>query len=80
LVIVILKIIVIINYNGYFNKCNKLVIKVKGKEMQGEGLFKVEDINSIIRLFAYRIQERFDEVDGICSGSGEGRQRYFLED
>lgn len=37
--------------------------------MEAEGLFKVDDINSIIKLFAFTIQERFDEIDGICSNN-----------
>jgi hypothetical protein len=48
--------------------------------MLNESLFRIEDINSIIRLFAYRIQERFDEIDGINSRGNDIKHRYFSED
>ena len=31
-------------------------------------IFKVEDINTIIKIFAYGIQERFEEMEGFSSG------------
>lgn len=33
--------------------------------MDSDGLFKVEDVNSIIKLFAFSIQDRFEELDGM---------------
>ena len=27
-------------------------------------LFRIDDMNSIIRIFAYNIQERIEEIDG----------------
>lgn len=32
--------------------------------MNIESFFKIEDINILIKLFAFSIQERFEEIDG----------------
>jgi hypothetical protein len=48
--------------------------------MEAEGLFKVDDINSIIKIFAFAIQERFDEIDGICSNNPDNRHSYLPQD
>lgn len=29
-------------------------------------LFKIQDINAIIKIFAYNIQDKIEEMDGVC--------------